>query len=99
MSSHQRFLDLKTRLAEVHDLNRVSSLLGWDQAVTMPAGGAAVRAEQMATVGRIAHERLTSPDIGRLLGELEGYEASLPYESDEASLIRVTRYDYERARQ
>ena len=99
MTLHTRFLDLKARLAEIHDLNRVSSLLGWDQAVTMPPGGAAVRAEQMATVGRIAHERLTSPDIGRLLDGLAGYEASLPYESDEASLIRVTRYDYERARQ
>lgn len=99
MTSHTHFLDLKARLAEIHDLNRVSSLLGWDQAVTMPPGGASVRAEQMATVGRIAHERLTSPDIGRLLDDLEGYEASLPYESDDASLIRVTRYDYERARQ
>lgn len=99
MTSHSRFLDLKTRLAEIHDLNRVSSLLGWDQAVTMPAGGAAVRAEQMATIGRIAHERLTSPEIGRLLDDLVSYEESLPYESDDASLIRVTRYDYERARQ
>jgi len=99
MTHHTQFLDLKTRLAEIHDLNRVSSLLGWDQAVTMPPGGAAVRAEQMATVGRIAHERLTSPEIGRLLDDLEGYEASLPYDSDDASLIRVTRYDYERARQ
>ena len=99
MTVPTRFLELKTRLAEIHDLTRVSSLLGWDQAVTMPAGGAAVRAEQMATVGRIAHERLTSPEIGRLLDDLAAYEASLPYDSDEASLIRVTRYDYEKARQ
>ncbi len=99
MTTHSSFLDLKTRLAEIHDLSRVSSLLGWDQAVTMPPGGAAVRAEQMATVGRIAHERLTSPEVGRLLDDLIAYEESLPYESDEASLIRVTRYDYERARQ
>jgi carboxypeptidase Taq len=91
------FIELKTRLAEIHDLGKVSSLLSWDQVVTMPPGGAPARAEQMATVGRLAHELFISPEIGRLLDGLEGYEASLPYDSDEASLIRVTRLDYEKA--
>jgi carboxypeptidase Taq len=98
MTSHDRYLELKSRLAEIHDLNKVASLLSWDQAVTMPSGGGPARAEQMATVGRIAHERFISPEVGRLLDQLESYEASLPYESDEASLIRVTRADYEKAR-
>jgi carboxypeptidase Taq len=64
----------------------------------MPPGGAAARAEQMATVGRLAHDLFISPEIGRLLDDLDAYEATLPYESDDASLIRVTRYDYEKAR-
>jgi carboxypeptidase Taq len=98
MTPHDRFLELKSRLAEIHDLSKVSSLLSWDQAVTMPAGGAAARAEQMATVGRISHELFVSPEVGRLLDGLQAYEDSLPYESDEASLIRVTRLDYEKAR-
>ena len=33
-----------------------------------------------------------------MLDDLEPYEESLPYDSDDASLIRVTRYDYEKAR-
>ena len=37
------------------------------------------------------------PEIGRLLDDLRPYEESLPYDSDEASLIRVTRRDYEKA--
>src|SRR6478672_400983 len=97
MNVPNRFVELKTRLAEIHDLGKVASLLSWDQAVTMPAGGAPARAEQMATVGRLAHELFISAEIGRMLDDLTAYEESLPYESDEASLIRATRFDYDRA--
>ncbi|MGC4082716.1 MAG: carboxypeptidase M32 [Vicinamibacterales bacterium] len=97
MSTDARYEQLKTRLAEIHDLSKVSSLLSWDQAVMMPPGGAPARAEQMATVGRLEHELFISPEIGRLLDDLRAYEESHPYESDEASLIRVTRADYEKA--
>jgi carboxypeptidase Taq len=89
---------LKKRLGEVYDLNKVAALLSWDESVTMPPGGAQARAEQTATVGRLAHELFVAPEVGRLLDDLHGYEQSLPYDSDEASLIRVTRYDYEKAR-
>ncbi len=98
MSNQDRFLELKTRLAAIHDINKAAALLGWDQQVMMPRGGSAVRAEQMATLGRLAHEMFVHPDIGRLLDALAPFEADLPYDSDEASLIRVTRVDYEKAR-
>ncbi|MBD0348081.1 MAG: carboxypeptidase M32 [Thermoleophilia bacterium] len=93
----QRFADLKQRLAEINDLSRAGSLLAWDQRVMMPPAAAAVRGEQLATVTSIVHERFTSPEVGRLLDELRPYEESLPYESDEASLIRVARRDFEKA--
>jgi carboxypeptidase Taq len=92
------FAELKERVAEIEDLDRTSSLLGWDQQVKMPAGGAGVRAEQLATLERLAHEALTSDEMGRLLDGLAPYEDSLPYESDEASLIRLMRRDWEKAR-
>jgi carboxypeptidase Taq len=57
-----------------------------------------VRAEQRATLSRLAHEKLTSDEVGRLLQDLRPFEASLPYDSDEASLVRVARRDYEKAR-
>ena len=98
MKTPARFVELQARLAEINDLNKVASLLSWDQAVTMPPGGAASRAEQMATVGRIAHERFIDPEVGRMLDDLASFETSLPYESDEASLIRVIRRDYDKAR-
>ena len=92
------FASLKERIGEIHDLDRASSLLGWDQQVKMPPGGAGVRAEQLATLERLAHEALTSDEMGRLLDELAPHEDSLDYDSDEASLIRVVRRDWEKAR-
>ncbi len=88
---------LKRRLMEVYDLGAVNALLGWDQSTYMPPGGAAARARQSATLGRLAHEKFTAPAVGRLLDDLRPLEESLPYDSDDASLIRVTRREYERA--
>jgi carboxypeptidase Taq len=94
----RRYLELKERLAEIYDLAKAGSLLGWDQQVMMPARGAAARAEQLATLGKVIHEKFTDPALGRLLDELQGFEESQPYDSVEASLVRVTRRDWEKAR-
>jgi carboxypeptidase Taq len=94
----ESYNELKRRLAELTDLDAITGLLGWDQQTMMPPGGAAVRAEQIATVTRLGHERFTSDEIGRLLDALAGDEAGLPPDSDEACLIRVTRRDWEKAR-
>ncbi len=51
----------------------------------------------MATVQQLAHERFIDPDVGRLLDELQPLEESLDPDSDDASLIRVARRDYEKA--
>jgi len=88
---------LRERLAEVSDLSRSAGVLGWDQRVTMPPKGTEARAEALATLGRIAHDRFTDPEIGRLLDRLAPLEESLPYDSDDASLIRVTRRDWLKA--
>ena len=73
-------------------------VLGWDQRVTMPPLGGAARAEALATLGRIAHEKFVDDEIGALLERLRPLEESLEYDSDDASLIRVTRRDWEKSR-
>jgi len=88
---------LLERLAEVSDLTKALTLLVWDQRVMMPPGGSAARAEALATVSRIAQERFIDPEVGRLLDELRGLEESSDYDSFEASVIRVTRRQYEKA--
>ena len=96
MSDH--FAELQTRLAEIVDLGKTSAVLGWDQQVMMPAQGAPIRAEQLATIGRIAHQKFTSPEIGKLLDDLAEFEEQHEYDSFEASLIRVARKDWVKAR-
>ena len=96
MNDDTRYTELKQRLSEIWDLGKAGGLLGWDQQTMMPPRGAAVRAEQLGTLSKVIHERFVSPEIGRLLEDLHDYEQSLPYESDEASLIRVTRRDWEK---
>ena len=72
-------------------------MLGWDQATYMPPGGAAARARQGATLSRLAHEKFTDPALGRLLDALAPHAESLPPDTDDASLIRVARRDFEKA--
>src|SRR5439155_20307683 len=88
---------LKERVAETQDLTQAATLLSWDQRVMMPPGGAAARAEATATVSRLAQERFVTDEIGRLLEDLRDLEESSDYDSFDASLIRVTRRDYEKA--
>src|SRR5919109_1714295 len=94
----ETYLELKNQLGAVMDLRRAAALLSWDQHTKMPPGGSKARAEQLATLGKITHELFISDDIGRLLDELEPYEQQLPHESNEASLIRVARRDWQKAR-
>ena len=95
--SQAKFDELRTRLAEISDLVKTAALLGWDQHVMMPPRGAGMRAEQMATVGRIAHQKFTSPEIGKLIDDLRGWGEQQDYDSLEASLIRVAGADWEKA--
>ncbi|HKX47581.1 MAG TPA: hypothetical protein VJM06_02875, partial [Gaiellaceae bacterium] len=90
--------ELKVRLAEGADLRRAAGVLGWEQRVTMPPLGTEARADQLATLGRIAHERFVDDEVGRLLDAAEPLVEDLPYDSDDRSLIRVTRRDWEKAR-
>ena len=54
------------------------------------------RGRQQALLGKVAQEKFIQPRVGSLLDDLRPYEESLPYEHDDASLIRVARREYER---
>ncbi len=95
---NEKFETLKQRLAVVSDLRNVSGLLGWDLQTYMPPKGARARANQLATMDRLAHEHFTADEIGVLLDALTDDAAKLDYDSDEASLIRVTKRDYAKAK-
>ena len=88
--------ELKRELAELKDLVGIASLLAWDQQVMMPSGGAAARADQLSTLGRIIHARATSPELGKLLDAAEPVTAGLDPDCDDARLVAVARYDFEK---
>ena len=47
---------LKAKLKQVVNIGEATSVLGWDQQTYMPPGGAAARAEQLATLSKLSHE-------------------------------------------
>jgi carboxypeptidase Taq len=93
----KKYQALKARLLEIDNLGSAAAVLGWDQQTYLPPGGGEARGRQMAALARISQEKFIDPAVGKLLDDLQPYADSLPYDSEQASLIRVTRRDYERA--
>jgi carboxypeptidase Taq len=96
-SVESKLEELKHRLREISDLGAAGALLSWDQATYMPKGGAGARARQSAALRRLAHEKSIEASLGRLLDDLAAHADALPYDFDDASLIRVARRDFEKA--
>jgi carboxypeptidase Taq len=84
---------LKDRLATISDLCSANGLLFWDRQTYMPEGGVAGRAEQMATLSRLAHEMFTDAEMSRLLDSSGEPDPS----SEKGALLRRIRRDHERA--
>jgi carboxypeptidase Taq len=63
---------LHERFARLGALREAVGILHWDAATTMPAGGAAARGEQLATLKVVLHEGLTDPALSDLLDEAGG---------------------------
>jgi carboxypeptidase Taq len=91
--THPKFLKLKSLLVEIEDIYAAAAVLDWDRVTYMPHKGIAARGRQLATLNQIGHEKFTNGLIAELLDDLTTYEQDLPYDSDEASLIRLTRRD------
>ncbi len=91
----EKLTRLKEILGEVNDLYRAESILSWDQQVNMPPAGNDARGYQLATIGKIAHEKGTSEEVGRLLDDLKSEFAGS--DSEDAALIRVAARRYDKA--
>jgi carboxypeptidase Taq len=84
---------LKAILAGLADLRHAESIADWDSRVSMPPEGAEARANVLATLTRITHERFVSDEVGELLDALKIVD-----DETDAALVRVTRREWERAR-
>lgn len=92
-----QFEKLKELSAEIADLNHSMALLGWDQQVFMPPGGAEERGYMLGTLGKIAHEKFTSPEMGHLLDELRQELPQLDPDGEMYRIIRQTAREYDKA--
>ncbi|MBL8968599.1 MAG: carboxypeptidase M32, partial [Spirochaetaceae bacterium] len=79
----------------------IGSVLGWDQETYMPPKAIEERAEQLALLEGLAHEKLADPAIGRLLEALGSTpERPLGDESlaaEERAYLRAMRRAYDQA--
>ncbi|MBA3499769.1 MAG: carboxypeptidase M32, partial [Deltaproteobacteria bacterium] len=71
-----------------------AALLRWDQTTYMPEGGNVARGRQLATLDRLAHERLIDPALARVIDRVERTASG---DSFAAKLVRIARRDVERA--
>ena len=90
----QKYTQLKTRMQEIWDLSKAQAVLSWDRQTKMPPKGATARTRQSSTLSRIIHERMTSPEVGQLLEDLNPWLDELDFESNEAGLIRLAQREY-----
>ncbi len=88
---------LNSILEEIYDLNKAGAVLNWDLQTYMPPGGAEDRGNQLATLGCLAHQRLTRAETGQLVNDLAPLAAQLDPASDTACLLRVVKHDYDKA--
>jgi carboxypeptidase Taq len=88
---------LRDRMATIADLTNVEQLLSWDQLVMMPERAAPERSQQLRTIETLAHAMLIDPETRRLLDDAERELGAGNATEVDAALIRVTRYDFDRA--
>lgn len=91
--SNENLRLLGDRLATISDVCSAASVLAWDRQTYMPEGGVHGRAEQLASLARLAHEMLVSPQTGALLDSAGEQEPG----SDEGALLRLARREHGRA--
>lgn len=96
---------LTTKLLEIQRITSAASVLAWDQETYMPVGGGEARAEQIAVLEGLAHEKLVAPEIERMLAgcvdPATGQAIDRPGEAwDEPSrsLLREVWRDFSRAK-
>jgi carboxypeptidase Taq len=80
---------------QLSHLRHVEAIVAWDEASMMPPGGGEARAEALATLRGIIHERATDAALGDLFASAEEQAASLdPWQ---AANLREMRREWLRA--
>ena len=95
MSIDAAFAELTTLVKRAHTLGLIGELLGWDEQVNLPPGGAEQRAAQHAALAEATHAAASAERLGELLADLESKDAGLS--ADQRAVVASARRDYDRA--
>ena len=87
--------ELTTLVKRAHTLGQITELLGWDEQVNLPPGGAEQRATQQAALAEAQHAAASTARLGELLAELEAQPTAL--NADQRAVVFHARRDYDRA--
>ncbi|MGL5539948.1 MAG: carboxypeptidase M32, partial [Aeromonas veronii] len=62
---------LEQHQQQIHRFSHLAAICGWDQAAMMPEGGNDARAEAMAELGLLIHQKRTAPELGDWIAKAE----------------------------
>ncbi len=85
---------LAARFERIATLGEASSVLSWDAAAMMPAGGGAARGDQLAVLAGMAHSLLVAAVVGDDLAAAEAAGETDPWR---AANLRLMRHAHTRA--
>jgi len=91
MTAYDRLAD---RFARIATLGEASSVLSWDAATMMPAGGGAARGDQLAVLAGMQHSLLVASGVEDDLAEAEAAQET---DAWRAANLRLMRHAYTRA--
>lgn len=85
------FDDLLAFQRQTEALSSIAERLGWDQETVMPRGATEQRAEEMAAIEEVLHDRRTDPRLGEWLAAAE------PRDEVETRIVELIGRDFTRA--
>lgn len=86
---------LLEKLKRINDVEKAIAVLDWDRETNMPPKGIEGRTRQISTLSELAHRMFTDTELGDLLSAAEEELSGSAYDSDEASMLRTVRREYD----
>jgi len=96
MSVDATYRELCDHVRQTALLTSIDSLLGWDERCLLPPAAGDYRAEQIAFVSGLIHERRTDPRVGEWLAALAESPLAADPTSDSGANLREIRRQYEK---
>ena len=82
---------------ELAVVGSAGSILQWDMETKMPPRGVGLKSEQLAWIQKVAHQMLTSPESGSLIGSIEKHADYGSLDNVQKRNVYLARKAYEEA--